>query len=111
MRPAAARIALDVSSRTAKGRSGTQLSPHAVLRVGPGFSLRSAGMTARVGTRWKEARGFMRTIDIHSHVLTEDTMALIGKEVPALKPKLTRMDAENFIIDVAGTPYKPFPRG
>jgi aminocarboxymuconate-semialdehyde decarboxylase len=53
----------------------------------------------------------MRTIDIHAHVLTEETMALIGKEVPALQPRLTRIDADNFLIEVAGVPYKPFPLG
>jgi aminocarboxymuconate-semialdehyde decarboxylase len=53
----------------------------------------------------------MRTIDIHAHVLAEETMALIGKEVPALQPRLTRIDADNFIIEVAGKPYKPFPLG
>src|SRR5438105_301776 len=53
----------------------------------------------------------MRTIDIHAHVLAEETMALIGKEVPALKPRLTRIDADNFVLEVAGTAYRPFPRG
>ena len=53
----------------------------------------------------------MRTIDIHSHVLTEETMVLIGKEVPALQPRLTRIDEDNFVIEVAGTPYRPFPLG
>jgi aminocarboxymuconate-semialdehyde decarboxylase len=53
----------------------------------------------------------MRTIDIHAHVLTEETMGLIGKEVPKLQPRLTAIDAGNYIIDVAGTPYKPFPLG
>src|SRR5438876_1733751 len=53
----------------------------------------------------------MRTIDIHAHVLTEETMALIGKEVPALKPRLTPIDGNDFVLEVAGTPYRPFPRG
>jgi aminocarboxymuconate-semialdehyde decarboxylase len=53
----------------------------------------------------------MRTIDIHSHVLTEETMALIGKDVAALKPRLTRIDADNFAMEVAGTSYRPFPLG
>jgi aminocarboxymuconate-semialdehyde decarboxylase len=53
----------------------------------------------------------MRTIDIHSHILTEETMGLIGKEVPALQPRLTAIDGNDYIIDVAGTPYRPFPKG
>ena len=53
----------------------------------------------------------MRTIDIHAHVLTEETIALIGKEVPALKPGLTAIDADNYVLEVADVPYKPFPLG
>src|SRR5262249_54463184 len=37
-----------VSSRTAAGRSGTQLSPRSVLKVGSRLSLRSAGMTIKI---------------------------------------------------------------
>jgi aminocarboxymuconate-semialdehyde decarboxylase len=53
----------------------------------------------------------MRTIDIHAHVLTEETIALIGKEIPALKPRLTAIDSDNYVLEVAGVPYKPFPLG
>jgi len=53
----------------------------------------------------------MRTIDIHAHVLTEETVALIGKEIPALKPRLTAIDSDNYVLEVAGVPYKPFPLG
>src|SRR5947209_3585681 len=84
-----------------------------VGRVGSRFSLRSTGMTAKIGTRVAGvAKGIvMRTIDIHSHVLTEETMGLIGKEFSALKPRMTPIDADNFVLEVAGTPYRPFPRG
>src|SRR5262249_16846913 len=53
----------------------------------------------------------MRAIDCHTHVLTEETMGLIGKEAPKLAPKLTPIDANNFIIEVTGVPYRPLPRG
>jgi len=53
----------------------------------------------------------MHTIDIHSHILTEETMALIGQEVPTFQPRLTAIDANDFVLEVAGTPYRPFPRG
>jgi len=53
----------------------------------------------------------MRTIDIHAHVLTEETIALIGKEIPALKPRLTAIDGDNYVLEVADVPYKPFPLG
>ena len=53
----------------------------------------------------------MRAIDVHSHVLTEETMALLRKEAPQLAPKLTPIDAGFAVLEVAGVPYRPFPRG
>jgi aminocarboxymuconate-semialdehyde decarboxylase len=53
----------------------------------------------------------MRAIDVHSHVLTEETMGLLRKEAPKVAPKLTPIDAEFAVLDVAGVPYRPFPRG
>ena len=52
-----------------------------------------------------------RTIDIHTHILTEETMRLLGKEAPKIAPKLTPIDADNAMLEVAGMPYRPFPRG
>lgn len=53
----------------------------------------------------------MRTIDVHTHVLTEETMGLLQKEAPRIAPQLTPIDADFAVLDVAGTPYRPFPRG
>jgi aminocarboxymuconate-semialdehyde decarboxylase len=53
----------------------------------------------------------MRAIDVHSHVLTEETMGLLRKEAPQLAPKLTPIDAGFAVLEVAGVPYRPFPRG
>jgi aminocarboxymuconate-semialdehyde decarboxylase len=53
----------------------------------------------------------MRTIDIHTHVLTEETMGLLQKEAPKIAPRLTPIDADIAVLDVAGVPYRPFPRG
>jgi aminocarboxymuconate-semialdehyde decarboxylase len=53
----------------------------------------------------------MRTIDIHTHVLTEETMGLLQKESSKIGPKLTPIDADFAVLDVAGVPYRPFPRG
>jgi aminocarboxymuconate-semialdehyde decarboxylase len=50
-----------------------------------------------------------RTIDSHTHILTEETAALIGKEgVPVA---ITPIDAEAALLVVGGVVYKPFPRG
>ncbi|MEA2906735.1 MAG: aminocarboxymuconate-semialdehyde decarboxylase [Alphaproteobacteria bacterium] len=53
----------------------------------------------------------MRTIDIHTHVLTEETMALLRKEAPTIAPKMTAIDADSAMLEVAGVPYRPYPRG
>src|SRR3954463_4286525 len=52
-----------------------------------------------------------RTIDAHTHVLTEETIALLQKEAPKIAPRMTPIDADNAVLEVAGTPYRPFPRG
>jgi aminocarboxymuconate-semialdehyde decarboxylase len=52
-----------------------------------------------------------RTLDIHTHVLTEETMDLIRKEAPKVAPRMTAIDANSFVLEIAGTPYRPFPRG
>jgi aminocarboxymuconate-semialdehyde decarboxylase len=53
----------------------------------------------------------LRTIDTHTHVLTEETMALLNKETPKAAIKLTPIDQDFATLEVAGVPYKPFPRG
>jgi len=52
-----------------------------------------------------------RTIDTHTHVLADDTIKILQKEFPGIGLKLTSIDGENSVIEVAGTPYRPFPRG
>src|SRR5688572_27376760 len=52
-----------------------------------------------------------RTVDTHTHVLTEETMALLNKELPKAAIKLTPIDQDFATLEVAGVPYKPFPRG
>ncbi len=53
----------------------------------------------------------LRTIDTHTHVLADATIKLLQKEIPKLGLKLAPYDADNATIEVAGVPYKPFPRG
>ncbi len=52
-----------------------------------------------------------RTIDTHTHVLTEETIALLNKETPQAAIKLTPIDQDFATLEVAGVPYRPFPRG
>jgi aminocarboxymuconate-semialdehyde decarboxylase len=52
-----------------------------------------------------------RTIDCHTHILTDETIGLLAKEAPWVAPKLTPMDDDFSVLEIAGTPYRPFPRG
>lgn len=50
-------------------------------------------------------------IDAHAHILTDETMNLLNKEIPKVAPKLTAIGDGNFELTIAGTPYRPFPKG
>jgi aminocarboxymuconate-semialdehyde decarboxylase len=52
-----------------------------------------------------------RTLDIHTHVLTEEMIDRIRREAPKVAPRMTAIDADSFMLEIAGTPYRPFPRG
>jgi len=52
-----------------------------------------------------------RTIDIHTHILTEGMIAALQREVPKIAPHMKSIDADSALLEVAGTPYRPFPRG
>jgi aminocarboxymuconate-semialdehyde decarboxylase len=53
----------------------------------------------------------MKTIDTHTHVLADDTIKILQKEIPSLALKMTPFDADNAVCEVAGVAYRPFPRG
>jgi aminocarboxymuconate-semialdehyde decarboxylase len=52
-----------------------------------------------------------KTIDVHAHILNEDTMRMIAKEAPSLGLRLTPIDKDFAVFELAGVPYKPYPRG
>jgi aminocarboxymuconate-semialdehyde decarboxylase len=52
-----------------------------------------------------------RTIDVHAHILAEETMALMRKEAPKIRPSMQRIDDDFAVLEVAGSQYRPFPRG
>ncbi|HYA04965.1 MAG TPA: amidohydrolase family protein, partial [Xanthobacteraceae bacterium] len=52
-----------------------------------------------------------RTVDIHTHILADATIKLLQREIPKLNLKLAAYDGENSVLEVAGVPYRPFPRG
>ncbi|HET8543733.1 MAG TPA: hypothetical protein VFL68_04430, partial [Pseudolabrys sp.] len=47
----------------------------------------------------------------HTHILTEETAALLRKEAPKVPVTITPVDAESATLDVGGVVYRPFPRG
>jgi aminocarboxymuconate-semialdehyde decarboxylase len=50
-----------------------------------------------------------RTIDIHTHILTQETAALLSQA--GAKVTITPDDAESAALDVGGVEYRPFPTG
>jgi len=53
----------------------------------------------------------MKTIDIHAHIISEETARLMEKESPKVGPRITAVDAQTAVYEVAGVAYRPFPRG
>jgi aminocarboxymuconate-semialdehyde decarboxylase len=52
-----------------------------------------------------------QTIDVHAHILTEETIRLLQSEAPKVAPKLSDIDDQFGTLDVAGNVYRHFPRG
>src|SRR2546421_12957556 len=52
-----------------------------------------------------------KTTDIHAHILSEETIRLLQREAPKIAPKLSQIDDQFGILDVAGNVYRNFPRG
>jgi aminocarboxymuconate-semialdehyde decarboxylase len=52
-----------------------------------------------------------QTIDVHAHILTEETIRLLQSEAPQVAPKLSEVHDEFGTLDVAGNVYRKFPRG
>ncbi|MFL6797029.1 MAG: amidohydrolase family protein [Xanthobacteraceae bacterium] len=51
------------------------------------------------------------TIDVHAHILTEETIRLLQREAPKVAPKLSDIGDQFGTLDVAGGVYPHFPRG
>jgi len=52
-----------------------------------------------------------QTIDVHAHILSEETIRLLHSEAPKVAPKLSDIDDQFGTLDVAGSVYRHFPRG
>jgi aminocarboxymuconate-semialdehyde decarboxylase len=51
------------------------------------------------------------TVDIHAHILTEETIRLLHREAPKAAPRLSAVDDQFGTLDIAGSIYRQFPRG
>jgi aminocarboxymuconate-semialdehyde decarboxylase len=76
----------------------------------PGFAGYAQNMRTIRG-QTMTGSGKIRTIDIHTHVLADATIKLLQKEIPRLGLTLTAIDDKDSVLEVAGVPYRPFPRG
>ena len=51
------------------------------------------------------------TIDVHAHILTEETMAVLRREVPSYRLQLRDVDGDFATLDMGAISYPKFPRG
>src|SRR3954463_15190231 len=52
-----------------------------------------------------------QTIDVHAHILSEETIRLLQREAPKVAPRLSEIGDQFATLDVAGNIYRQFPRG
>jgi aminocarboxymuconate-semialdehyde decarboxylase len=53
----------------------------------------------------------LHTIDVHAHILTEETMAVLRREVPGYRLQLRDIDGDFGTLDMGAISYPKFPRG
>ncbi|MHB8056190.1 MAG: amidohydrolase family protein, partial [Candidatus Aminicenantales bacterium] len=51
-----------------------------------------------------------RTIDVHAHILPEETIGLLQKAAPSLALRIQPLDDGSGVLQIAGITQKPFPR-
>ncbi|HZA67704.1 MAG TPA: hypothetical protein VE592_12175, partial [Geminicoccaceae bacterium] len=53
----------------------------------------------------------LRTIDAHAHILTEEIIATLQREVPSYRLQLRDADGDFATLDAGTISYPNFPRG
>ena len=53
----------------------------------------------------------LHTIDVHAHILTEETIAMLQREVPSYRLQLRDVDGDFATLDMGAISYPKFPRG
>src|SRR4029453_18484568 len=84
---------------------------YSICRAGCTSLPRPAGGLANPMSNGAMVTATNQTIDVHAHVLTEETIRLLQSEAPKVAPKLSEIDDEFGTLDVAGNVYRKFPRG
>lgn len=51
-----------------------------------------------------------KTIDAHAHALTHRVIEGVQRVAPSVNLKLTDLDADSYVLEIAGIVQKPFPR-
>ncbi|MBE0556365.1 MAG: amidohydrolase family protein, partial [Proteobacteria bacterium] len=51
-----------------------------------------------------------KTIDVHAHILPEETIRQLQKTAPSLALRIQPLDERSGILEIAGITQKPFPR-
>ena len=51
-----------------------------------------------------------KTIDVHAHILPEETIGLLQKTAPSLALRIRPLDERSGILEIAGITQNPFPR-
>lgn len=53
----------------------------------------------------------LRAIDVHAHILTEETMGILRRETPKFRMELRDVDGDFATLDMGKLSYPKFPRG
>src|SRR5262245_29037102 len=90
----------------------TTVTPASATRSGHSDALRCPSLLA-FPSRAADPNGspMTQTIDVHAHMLAEDTIRLLQREAPKVGPKLSDIGDQFGTLEVAGNIYRHFPRG
>ena len=94
-----------------RNRSMIRILPAIGYSIWPAGCITLAVSAGAASTPMSHGPMATQTIDVHAHILTEETIRLLQRESPKVAPKLTDVDDQFGTLDVAGSVYRHFPRG
>src|SRR5436190_683506 len=94
------------------GAQPTTMAPASATRSRHRNALRSLPVPASpLPSKRSCGSPMTQTIDVHAHILSEDTIRLLQREAPKVGPKLSDIGNQFGTLEVAGNVYRHFPRG